>query len=151
MTLPNNRDTPHSEPDVNGSDPSTPRPMGSGMPFAPLGGMNEQEHNNLAARVRTLEALLNQLAYTSDRNQAQLDKRLQESHATWETSVNKILLGITETRENLYHPTTGAFVRLDRLEHLAQSQTKLKLWLTGFLTSGALLILGSLLGRVIGK
>lgn len=133
------------------NDDATPRFPYPGIPFAPGEGMNEQEQNNLVARVRTLEALLNQLAYTYERGHSQIDKRLQESHATWETSVNKILLGITETRENLYHPTTGAFVRLDRLEHLAQSQTKLKLWLTGFLTSGALLILGSLLGRVIGK
>ena len=132
------------------------------------------EANNLAARVRTLEAVVRQLQRQLEQQQQSTDRAIAASHSTWQKGIDEISKGVRGTHDLLYSPKTGAFARLDateflvnqhqthltvyhqeriRLDRLEQSQLrqgKVKTYLIGFATSGALLVLGSLLGKILG-
>ena len=132
------------------------------------------EQNNLAARVRTLEAVVRQLQRQLELQQQSTDRAIAASHATWQKGVDEISKGVRGTHDLLYLPKTGAFARLDateflvnqqqthlnlyhqeriRLDRLEQNQLrqgKMKTYLIGVATSGALLVLGSLLGKLLG-
>lgn len=120
------------------SHDATPSRRLPGTPFALPEDMDE--HNNLTARLKALEARF-----------TDMDRRMYESHESWTHGVNKIAEGIKETHQNLYHPQSGLFVRMDRIEHGMQAQNKFKAWLVGFATSGMLLVAGAVLGKLLGK
>jgi len=93
------------------------------------------------ARLRVLETQVNAL-----------DKRISDSRQDWQNSLSELMGALKQTQKALHYGDEGKpaiFITIDRLTRQQEARSRVLWWLLGIVSSGALLTLGGIVGKLL--